>query len=180
MNTLENCLTEVTDAANRVADNLVDIRDTIICPHDFTWVNRSSEWVNEKLSVIPNWNKGVYRFPLDGGSPNAYWTLSLEDAVKFVDWCWITNIQYVINRWDCENFGVGFTALSLLFHHFANKFGWNSAGMVMDWSGHHGYNIILTSIGDVYLVEIQNKRIWSLANHDYQGAYKLETADILF
>ncbi len=160
--------------------DLREIRDTLICPFadELVWGQKSSEWIGDCLSVIPRWEKGVYRFPLDGGKPNSYRTLSLEQSVKFLEWVWINNLKYHTDRWDCENFAIGATAIALLFHHFSNLFGWNALGIVIDWSGSHGYNEFITTDGSLYFLEPQNMKYWPESEHLYSEQYKCDVASI--
>ena len=127
-------------------------------------------WVEDVLAAaIPNWGKGVGRVPLDG----KYYIPALEGTQKIIAWDLTDEKQYIRDRFDCENFAFSVKG------RVDRLFGVNHFGLVIDWSGAHGYNIFLTPEGAVFIYEPQNDQYWSLADHDFKGIYALQQGVIL-
>jgi len=76
-----------------------------------------------------------------------------------------------VKEWPnaCENFAFTFKAL------VDRVYGLNQVGLVIDWSGGHGYNVIVFADGEVWFFEPQNDQTVSIGT----GIYKMERADIL-
>lgn len=59
-------------------------------------------------------------------------------------------LPYRPERFDCEDYSFLYKTMAALF------LGVNAVGVVIDWSGGHAYNIVVTSVGHVHFVEPQN------------------------
>jgi len=98
-----------------------------------------------------------------------FWTCNEADWKKIIDWDWTDEKRYVTEQYDCDNFAFNFKA------RVARKFGVNSVGLVIDYSGGHAYNLIVFSDGTWKIFEPQNDR-WPTIR---TGQYKFEDGFIL-
>jgi len=101
---------------------------------------------------------------------NKYWTCSEKDWKKIIEFDWTDEKKYVTEQYDCDNFAFNFKA------RVARKFGLNSVGLVIDYSGGHAYNLIVFSDGTWKIFEPQSD------NFPYtigEGLYKFEEGFIL-
>jgi len=98
-----------------------------------------------------------------------FWTCNESDWKKIIDWDWTNEKKYVTEQYDCDNFAFNFKA------RVARKFGVNSVGLVIDYSGGHAYNLIVFSDGTWKIFEPQSDRWPELGT----GLYKFEEGFIL-
>ena len=98
-----------------------------------------------------------------------FWTCNEADWKKIIDYDWTDEKKYVTEQYDCDNFAFNFKA------RVARKFGVNSVGLVVDYSGKHAYNLIVFSDGTWKIFEPQSDRWPTLGI----GQYKFEDGYIL-
>ena len=103
--------------------------------------------------------------PLD----SKFWTCTKEDWRKIISWDWTNEKKYVAEQYDCDNFAFNFKA------RVARKFGVNSIGLVVDYSGGHAYNLMVFSDGTWAIFEPQSDNWPTIGS----GMYKFETGYIL-
>ena len=126
---------------------------------------RSGQWVHDTLAAaIPKVGDGVNRWPLD----SRYYLCSQDDMAAIIQADYTDAKAYWAERYDCENFAFTFKAL------VDRVYGLNQVGLVMDWSGGHGYNVIVFT-DDVWFFEPMNDQTVGIG----AGIYKMERADIL-
>jgi hypothetical protein len=149
-------------------EKLSEIKDLLIPPFSITYEEKSYEWVEEQLSILPNWNKGVYRLPLDG----RFFVTTKEQFDKIIAWDRTNLRQYILDRFDCSNYGLYFQ------NNVARIFGLNQVAAVIDYSAGHGYNLILYSDRKPLVYEPQQDALYEVGERD-RRFYKLEQAYIL-
>jgi hypothetical protein len=71
---------------------------------------------------------------------------------KFLSESWLVRKPWLEDEFDCENFSFQFKVM-------ASWHNTNGVGVMLDWLSAHSYNIIITSEGEVILVEPQSSRI---------------------
>jgi len=98
-----------------------------------------------------------------------FWTCNEADWKKIIAYDWTDEKKYVTEQYDCDNFAFNFKA------RVARKFGVNSVGLVIDYSGGHAYNLIVFSDGTWKIFEPQSDRWPTLGT----GQYKFEDGFIL-
>jgi len=98
-----------------------------------------------------------------------FWTCNEADWKKIIDFDWTDEKRFVADQYDCDNFAFNFKA------RVARKFGVNSVGLVVDYSGKHAYNLIVFSDGTWKIFEPQSDR-WP---NPGSGLYKFEEGFIL-
>ena len=98
-----------------------------------------------------------------------FWTCNEADWKKIIDWDWTDEKRYVTEQYDCDNFAFNFKA------RVARKFGVNSIGLVVDYSGGHAYNLMVFSDGTWDIFEPQSDSWPTIGS----GMYKFETGYIL-
>ena len=98
-----------------------------------------------------------------------FWTCNEADWKKIIAYDWTDEKKYVTEQYDCDNFAFNFKA------RVARKFGVNSVGLVIDYSGGHAYNLIVFSDGTWKIFEPQSDRWPTLG----KGQYKFEDGFIL-
>jgi len=156
---------------SELLSSLNQLRQLLVPPFDIEQVEiKSSNWVNLAFQEnIPKWMNGVWRLPLD----SKYKVPSLDDTCKIIAWDWVDKRKYWANWFDCENFSLAFKVNANMI------FKLNHIGIVLDYSGAHGYNLFLTPDGRVFLYEPQTDEYWDIREHDYRNPYKLQNAYIL-
>ena len=98
-----------------------------------------------------------------------FWTCNEEDWKKIIDFDWTNEKKYISEQYDCDNFAFNFKA------RVARKFGVNSVGLVIDYSGGHAYNLIVFSDGTWKIFEPQSDRWPTIGT----GMYHFENGYIL-
>ena len=98
-----------------------------------------------------------------------YFVCSEKDMREIIKFDWTDRKKYVTDFYDCDNYAFNFKAM------VARRFGINSVGIVIDWSGGHAYNIIAFSDGSMKLFEPQSDRWPTLGTKNY----KFEKGEII-
>ena len=98
-----------------------------------------------------------------------FWACNESDWKKIIKYDWTNEKKYVTEQYDCDNFAFNFKA------RVARKFGVNSVGLVIDYSGGHAYNLIVFSDGTWKIFEPQSDGWPTLGT----GMYKFEDGFIL-
>lgn len=99
-----------------------------------------------------------------------YYCLSDDLCNELLQEIGTNHIKYVNERFDCDDFASYFRSLASV------KFGTNSVGLILDISGEHSYNTVLTcnnSVLEVKIVEPQTDKIitkYPDAEHHYVGS----------
>jgi len=132
-------------------------------------VIKDYNWVESMLHKIPNYGSGVRRLGLD----MKFYLADEDDMMKIIQWDWINKKPYYRETFDCENFAMAFMS------HIAFYFKRNQVALVIDYSGEHGYNLILLPDGRIWIYEPQTDKYWDLAEHNYAAPYVLQQAYIL-
>tara|TARA_B100000949_G_C14182987_1_gene408320 strand:+ start:179 stop:661 length:483 start_codon:yes stop_codon:yes gene_type:complete len=91
-----------------------------------------------------------------------FWTCNEADWKKIIKWDWTDEKRYVAEQYDCDNFAFNFKA------RVARKFGVNSVGLVIDYSGKHAYNLIVFSDGTWKIFEPQSDKWPKLGSRNYK------------
>ena len=124
-----------------------------------------SRFIDEVLAkALPGYGKGVLRIPMDG----KYYLPSQRDAWRIIEWSQVNTIPWQAEQYDCDDHA------EALRHDF-RKFGVNSCGFIVDWSGGHAYNFLIFADRQYWFLEPQADRIVAIG----AGIYKMERADIL-
>ena len=116
-------------------------------------------------AAIPHLDNGVNYWRLDG----KYYMVNQDEMAKIIFWSWVDQKQYVAERYDCEDFAFAFKA------EVSRIFELNQVGLVIDWSGGHGYNVIVFPDSTVWFFEPQKDELVDIGH----GIYKMERAEIL-
>ena len=164
----------------KLRERLELIKSHYIPPFDFEDPVKEVDyvWVDDLLrKKVPNYKgapytfspTGVYRLHLDA----KYGIPSLADSIKIIEWDWVDAKKYTGDFFDCENYALWFMS------RVHGLFRLNHVGVVLDYTGGHGYNLFVTSEGNVFLFEPQNDQYWLIEDHKYEGMYKLGFAWLL-
>ena len=98
-----------------------------------------------------------------------YHLCSEKDMTAIIKFDWTDRKKYVSEFYDCDNFAFNFKAM------VARRFGINSVGLVIDWSGGHAYNIIAFRNGSMKIFEPQSDS-WPVLG---SKMYKFEKGEII-
>lgn len=115
--------------------------------------------------AIPAYGSGVKRWQWDG----KYYLPSQRDAWRIIEWSQVNTIPWQRDQYDCDDHA------EALRHDF-RKFGVNSCGFIVDWSGGHAYNVLVFPDGQWWFLEPQADRIVAIG----AGIYELERGEIWF
>lgn len=111
----------------------------------------------QSLVIFQNGNKGlVQRYVLDG----RYWTVDKNTFEAMVKAGWVWHRRYLTDRYDCDDFAVGFKA------RMAEVFGVNAVGIVVDYGAKHAYNMVILSDGTIEGFEPQ-AGLWCQLGSEY-------------
>jgi hypothetical protein len=138
-------------------------------PHE---ERRDTSWVQGELATdFKNFPRGgMQRIPLDA----RYYLTTPHDFSKIVENTVIDHRNYKKAKFDCENFAFAFQSV------VAQQYGLNSVGVVIDYEGGHGYNIVMYEDGTTELFEPQNDTLVStgdtMSDHE---AYTIEEGFII-
>ena len=124
---------------------------------------RDDTWIVQCLEGLK-----LIRFPLDGH----YWLTDQNNFLNIVAWDWVDKKQYIVDRYDCENYAFSFKA------HIDRFFGLNQVGIVLDYESGHGYNLVIFPSGNVMLYEPQSDSLFFIPERNKQ-LYALENATLL-
>ena len=137
---------------------IVEFQKKYINPPNLqTKENKTREWVVEQLSSqgwiwdgkppkVGDKMPQVKHLPLDSN----YTACSKKEFMEWVEWDWVDKKQYVAEKYDCENFAFSFKART------DRRFGINTVGFVLDYSGGHAYNVVLFTDSPPLLYEPQS------------------------
>lgn len=113
--------------------------------------NKSGDWMSEQVASFCNsvdhsvdWN----RLPLDG----EYWVTDQESMREIIEADLTDAHGYQSGKFDCENYALSFAA------RVQREYGITGVGIVIDWSGAHAYNMLVTK-DSVELYEPQNDEL---------------------
>jgi len=104
-------------------------------------------WIQQ---VIDSMNLGIVRFPLDG----KYYLTNQSNFLNIVVWDWTDRIDYLKDKFDCENFAILFKAIVDLY------FNLNQVAIIIDYKSGHGYNLVIYPDGNVSVVEPQSDALY--------------------
>jgi hypothetical protein len=149
-------------------EKLNEIKNLLIPPFEISYVEKSYAWVEEQLSILPNWNNGVQRLPLDG----RFFVTTKEQFDKIIAWERTNLKPYIAETWDCESQALHFK------ENIARIFNLNQVGVVIDYSSGHGYCIILYPDRKPLLFEEQGDYLFEIEERN-KRLYRLERAYIL-
>ena len=112
----------------------------------------------------------VKHLPLD----NSYTACSKKEFLEWIEWDWVDKKQYVKDKYDCENFAFSFKART------DRRFGINTVGLVIDYSGGHAYNVVLFTDSPPLLYEPQTDE-WVYIGEGMSAneSYKMERGYII-
>ena len=112
----------------------------------------------------------VKHLPLD----NSYTACSKKEFQEWIEWDWVDKKQYVKDKYDCENFAFSFKART------DRRFGINTVGLVIDYSGGHAYNVVLFTDSPPLLYEPQTDE-WVYIGEGMSAneSYKMERGYII-
>ena len=97
-----------------------------------------------------------------------YWTCSLDDLKRILEWDWTDQRKWASDRFDCDDFAFMFRARMAWF------FGINAIAFVDDYSAAHAYNIMVMPDGTLRGIEPQN----DLRGIIGKGSYTLQRGRI--
>tara|TARA_R110002012_G_scaffold54593_2_gene139766 strand:+ start:4967 stop:5473 length:507 start_codon:yes stop_codon:yes gene_type:complete len=141
---------------NELVTALKSLKADYVMPPLASTVEKDSLWVDQQL-MSQGWIwdgtpvkvgdriSQIKRLPLD----RKYRVCSKQDFMHWIEWDWVDKKKYVSEHYDCENFAFSFKART------DRKFGINTVGLVIDYSGGHAYNLVLFSDSPPLLYEPQ-------------------------
>ena len=140
--------------------------DYIYPPALETKEDRNRAWVIKQLAS-QGW---IWHLPLD----NSYTACSKKEFLEWIEWDWVDKKQYVKDKYDCENFAFSFKART------DRRFGINTVGLVIDYSGGHAYNVVLFTDSPPLLYEPQTDE-WVYIGEGMSAneSYKMERGYII-
>ena len=83
-----------------------------------------------------------------------YWTVPIDTWEKMIARTKIDHKQYVAERYDCDDFAFS------LKGRIGQLFSVNGCGLVVDFSGSHAYNLIITDTLELAALEPQADRLY--------------------
>ena len=89
------------------------------------------DFIAKRLEKLPNWEWWRW-LPLD----MLYYTTTLEDFKKIIEWDRTNRKLYMIDRFDCDKYAMYFKA------NVAWYFGINAVAVVLDYSSQHAYCLV--------------------------------------
>lgn len=108
---------------------------------------RNNAWMQQ---TIESMGLNMKRLVLD----SLYYMTNQSNMLNIIAWDYTDTLQYVKERFDCENFAVLFKAISDL--HFRV----NQVGIVLDYESGHGYNLIVYPDGNIQVLEPQHDNVY--------------------
>jgi len=142
----------------RILQLIQEIRSIFIPPFTVRVYSHDTDWLCKRLEKLPNWS-WIRWFPLDGN----YYTVSLSDWKKIIDWDRTNLKPYVRDRYDCDKYALYFKA------NVARVFLINGVAWVLDYSAEHSYNIIFPEDSDPLVYEPQTDQLFSISDAQKQG-----------
>ena len=128
-------------------------------------VKRDSAWIQEKIDSL---GLGIVRLPLDA----TYRLTNKTNFREIIAWDWTDRIDYIKERYDCEQFAIQLKAIVDLYFHL------NQVAIVIDYKSGHAYNLVIYDDGDIDVLEPQSDGLyfWEERLKDFyslQGAIAL-------
>ena len=147
----ENTIRQLELLVPRPAPPMIDL----IAQKDSTFIQQ----------VLDSMKLGIIRLPLDG----TYYMTNQSNFLNIIAWDWTDRIDYLKEKFDCENFAILFKAIVDLYFHL------NQVGIVIDYKSGHGYNLVVYPDGNVMVLEPQSDGLylWTKRVKDF---YSLEGA----
>jgi len=131
-------------------------------------VEKDNKFVEDALSALPNYGDGVTRMVLDA----KFWMVDRREMRKIVEEDMTDKREYVSDLFDCDSYSFMFKS------HLADTYDVNQAGIVLDYSGAHAYNVIVYPDKSVECFEPQSDRFFNADKRD-KNKYPLEKATIV-
>ena len=128
-------------------------------------VEKDTAWVQQ---VIDSMGLEIIRLPLDA----AYYLTNESNFLNIVAWDWTDRIDYLKERFDCENFAILFKAIVDLYFHL------NQVAVVIDYKSGHGYNLVIFPNGKVMVMEPQSDGLYVWTRRPEQF-YSLQGAIVI-
>lgn len=117
-------------------------------PPEITYVTeRNTVWIQEQITSM---GLLILRHPLD----IAYRLTDQSNMLNIVAWDTTDQIEYVRERFDCENFIILFKALVDLY------FRLNQVAIIMDYVSRHSYGLIFYPDGNHQVCEPQSDGLY--------------------
>ncbi|ELZ84398.1 hypothetical protein C453_12666 [Haloferax elongans ATCC BAA-1513] len=113
----------------------------------------------ESTTIETVFSDGTYLAPVAADVP------LLRTLAGGVSW-----LPYRPERFDCEQYAQAFAVFTAFLA------GTNTVGIVLDWSGNHAYNVIVTAAGGVRFYDPYEDTFVAIG----EGKYRLENALIIF
>ena len=110
-------------------------------------VEKDTVWIQQ---AIDSMKLGIIRIPLDG----KYYLTNQSNFLNIVAWDWTDKIDYLKERFDCENFAILFKAMVDLYFHL------NQVAIVIDYKSGHGYNLVFYPDGTKQVLEPQSDGLY--------------------
>lgn len=123
---------------------------------------KDTGWIQQ---VLDGMELGIIRLPLDG----TYYLTNQANFLNIVVWDWTDRVDYLKERFDCENFAILFKAIVDLY------FNLNQVAIIIDYKSGHGYNLVIYPDGNASVLEPQNDGLYVWARR-CQTFYSLQGA----
>ena len=115
--------------------------------------------------VLNKMNLGIVRLPLD----QTYYLTNQSNFLNIIAWDWTDRIDYLKEKFDCENFAILFKAVVDLY------FNLNQVAIIIDYKSGHGYNLVIYPDGNASVLEPQSDGLYVWTKR-CQTFYSLEGA----
>jgi len=173
--------TSYATKSSELLAKLQKVKERLIPPFEIPITEKHSRgwlWLEDTFKKnLPNYGgiipfgrffpaTGIWRVPLDSG----FQFVKLGWYQKIVYWDWTNRKTYYANLFDCEDFALLFKVVCALYFRI-------KVPVMLDYSGMHGYNVLVEPDGSLCILEPQTDQILPITYR--QGAYKLETGLIL-
>lgn len=100
--------------------------------------------------VLDSMNMGIVRLPLDA----TYYMTNQSNFLNIVAWDWTDRVNYIKEKFDCENFAILFKAIVDLY------FNLNQVAVIIDYQSGHGYNLVIYPNGKAQVLEPQSDALY--------------------
>ena len=171
----EECIKNLVACQQKVGDlelELTDAKETIrqlelltprpTPPKIEYVVKKDTLWIQQQIDSM---NLGIVRLPLDA----TYRLTDQENFLNIVAWDWTDRIDYLKERFDCENFAIVFKSIVDLYFHL------NQVAIIIDYKSGHGYNLVIYPDGDMQVLEPQSDGLYVWTER-YEEFYSLQGA----
>lgn len=144
------------DLAKRVNELTSKLYDYYVPQFSINKIYVSWDWIQARVKSLPKYS---YWLLLDG----RFHTCTVEDFNKIIRWDWSNVKKYVLDVFDCDDFGMYFKVRVAL------NFGVNAVAYVIDYGSGHAYNIIFPYDSDPLIYEPQAD--WLIKIHERDKRY---------